>query len=36
VDIAYERLAAQPAARRCIECERKHERTYAHDESPRM
>jgi RNA polymerase-binding protein DksA len=36
VDIAYERLAAQPAARRCIECENKYERTYAHDESHKM
>jgi RNA polymerase-binding transcription factor DksA len=36
VDIACERLAAQPAARRCIVCENKYERTYAHDESPKM
>jgi DnaK suppressor protein len=36
VDIAYERLAAQPAARRCIECERHQERTYAHDSSPTL
>jgi RNA polymerase-binding protein DksA len=36
IDIAYERLAAQPAARRCIECENKHERMYAHDESPKL
>lgn len=36
VDIAYERLAAQPAARRCIECESKRERGYAHDETPKL
>ena len=30
VDIAYERLAAQPAARRCIECENQREKTYGH------
>ena len=31
VDVPYERLAAQPAARRCPECEDRHERMYAHD-----
>ncbi|MGE5524077.1 MAG: TraR/DksA family transcriptional regulator [Rhodospirillaceae bacterium] len=35
-DIAYERLAAQPAARRCVQCESKRERTYAHEESPKL
>jgi RNA polymerase-binding protein DksA len=36
VDIAYERLAAQPTARRCIECETRHERSYAHEASPKL
>jgi DnaK suppressor protein len=36
VDIAYERLAAQPAARRCVECESQHEKTYAHEESSKL
>jgi DnaK suppressor protein len=36
VDIARERLAAQPAARRCIECENQRERTYSHDGSPKL
>ncbi len=36
VDIPYERLAAQPAARRCIACENQHEKTYAADKSHRL
>lgn len=36
IDIAYERLAAQPAARRCIVCETRHEKTYARDASPKL
>lgn len=36
VDIAYERLAAQPAARRCIHCEAQQERLYAHDTAPKL
>jgi DnaK suppressor protein len=30
-DIPYARLAAQPAARRCVTCEAQHERLYVHD-----
>ncbi|MEO8007955.1 MAG: TraR/DksA C4-type zinc finger protein [Betaproteobacteria bacterium] len=29
-EIEFERLLAQPAALRCFDCERVHERTYAH------
>ncbi|HWI15123.1 MAG TPA: TraR/DksA C4-type zinc finger protein [Burkholderiales bacterium] len=36
VDIGYQRLAAQPAARRCIECETKLEKMYAHGEAPKL
>ncbi|HZM35744.1 MAG TPA: TraR/DksA C4-type zinc finger protein [Burkholderiales bacterium] len=27
-DVGYERLAAEPDAARCIECQRRHEKTY--------
>jgi DnaK suppressor protein len=27
-DIGYQRLRAEPAATRCIECQRRHEKTY--------
>jgi RNA polymerase-binding protein DksA len=27
-DIGYERLVAEPAAARCLECQRRHEKTY--------
>lgn len=27
-DIGYERLSAEPAATRCIDCQRRHEKTY--------
>jgi DnaK suppressor protein len=36
VDIPYARLAAQPAARRCIDCESRLEKMYAHDSLPRL
>lgn len=34
-DIPYVRLAAQPAARRCVGCEAQREKTYAHEPPPR-
>ena len=36
VDIPYGRLTAQPEARRCVECEAKHERLYVHEPTPRL
>jgi DnaK suppressor protein len=35
-EIDYERLAAQPAATRCIACQGKREKVYAHTEMPRL
>ena len=34
--IAYERLAAHPAAQRCILCQGKRERSYAHEGRPTL
>ncbi|MBI4191265.1 MAG: TraR/DksA family transcriptional regulator [Betaproteobacteria bacterium] len=35
-DIGYERLLAYPVAVRCVVCQRRHEKTYAHEDTPRM
>ncbi|MEX0959282.1 MAG: TraR/DksA family transcriptional regulator [Burkholderiales bacterium] len=35
-DIDFDRLRAFPAALRCIECQRAHERAYAHPPEPRL
>jgi RNA polymerase-binding protein DksA len=35
-DIADQRLEAQPAAARCIECETRHERQYSHERGPTL
>ena len=35
-EIGYRRLEAQPAAARCIECETRHERQYAHERGPTL
>ncbi len=35
-DIELERLHANPAALRCIDCQRVHEKTYAHPGEPRL
>ena len=36
VEIAFERLRANPAATRCLDCQRVHEKTYAHPGEPRL
>ena len=35
-EIEFERLLAQPAALRCYDCQRVHERTYAHAPEPKL
>ena len=35
-DIAYERLLAYPTAKRCLGCQKQHERTYAHEGNPTL
>ena len=35
-DIGYARLEAQPAAVRCIACERRHERQFAHEQGRKL
>jgi len=35
-DIGYERLLAYPTAKRCISCQRQHEKTYAHSGNPTL
>lgn len=35
-DIDYERLLAYPTAKRCITCQRQHEKTYAHQGNPTL
>jgi RNA polymerase-binding transcription factor DksA len=34
--IPYERLTAYPTARRCVRCQRMHEKTYAHPATPSL
>ena len=35
-DIGYARLEAQPAAARCIECEKRHDQRYAHEQPRKL
>ena len=35
-EIPFGRLSAQPAALRCIDCQRLHEKTFAHEDSPKL
>lgn len=35
-DITFARLSVQPAALRCVDCQRRHERTFAHPEEPKL
>ena len=35
-EIAFERLCAQPAATRCVDCQRRHEKTFAQPAEPRL
>lgn len=35
-DVAYERLAAYPTAKRCVGCQQQRERLYAHQGTPRL
>lgn len=35
-DIGYARLEAQPTAERCIECETRHDRRYAHERNAKL
>jgi DnaK suppressor protein len=36
LEIGFERLKVEPGALRCIECQRVHEKTFAHPERPRL
>jgi DnaK suppressor protein len=35
-DIGFERLYACPTAKRCLDCQQQHERTYAHEGNPTL
>jgi DnaK suppressor protein len=35
-DIGFERLLAYPTAKRCVRCQRQHEKTYAHEGNPTL
>lgn len=35
-EIAFERLLAYPTAKRCVVCQRQHEKTYAHEGTPTL
>ena len=35
-DIDYERLLAYPTAKRCFVCQRQHEKTFAHEGTPKL
>lgn len=35
-EIPFGRLSVQPAALRCIDCQRLHEKTFAHEDSPKL
>jgi DnaK suppressor protein len=35
-DIPFQRLSAEPAALRCIACQRVHEKTFAHPREPKL
>lgn len=36
VAVAFERLLAYPTAKRCLECQQRHEKLYAHEGTPRL
>jgi len=36
LEIGFERLKVEPGALRCIECQRVHEKTFAHPDRPRL
>jgi DnaK suppressor protein len=36
VDIGYRRLEAQPSAHRCVGCEARHERQFAHEQGRKL
>ncbi len=36
LEIAFERLRANPAAARCVACQRVHEKTFAHPGEPKL
>jgi DnaK suppressor protein len=36
VEIGFQRLMAAPHATRCIACQTQHEKTYAHESTPRL
>jgi len=35
-DIGFERLLANPTARRCLICQEHREKTYAHEDTPTL
>lgn len=35
-DIGFQRLMVEPQATRCVECQSQHEKTYAHNEAPKL
>ena len=35
-DIGFERLLAYPTAKRCVSCQRQHEKTYVHEGNPTL
>lgn len=35
-EIGFERMLAYPTAKRCVGCQRQHERTYAHEGNPTL
>lgn len=35
-EVDYERLLAYPTAKRCFACQRQHERTFAHEGTPKL
>ncbi|PTN12170.1 TraR/DksA family transcriptional regulator [Nitrosomonas aestuarii] len=35
-EIGFERLIANPSAQRCIECQRKYEKTFPHESNPSL
>lgn len=35
-EIGFERLRAYPTAKRCVTCQRQHEKTYAHEGTPTL
>jgi len=35
-EIEFDRLSAFPTAKRCVDCQRRHEKTYAHGDTPTL